>query len=66
MHLLIMGAPGAGKGTCATELKKYYNIPHISSGDMFRQAISDKTEIGLIAKSFIDKGHLVQIGRAHV
>lgn len=59
MHLLIMGAPGAGKGTCATELKKYYNIPHISSGDMFRQAISDKTEIGIIAKSFIDKGHLV-------
>lgn len=50
MHLLIMGAPGSGKGTCADCLKKHYSIPHISTGDMFRQAIADKTPIGVIAK----------------
>ena len=59
MHLLIMGAPGSGKGTCADCLKKHYSIPHISTGDMFRQAIADKTPIGVIAKEYIDHGHLV-------
>ena len=59
MHLLIMGAPGSGKGTCAVELKKYYSIPHISTGDIFRKAISEKTQMGLLAKSYIDDGHLV-------
>lgn len=54
-----MGAPGAGKGTCAAELKQYYHIPHISTGDMFRQAINEKTPMGLVAKSYIDKGNLV-------
>ena len=59
MHLLIMGAPGSGKGTCADCLKKHYSIPHISTGDIFRQAIADKTPIGVIAKEYIDHGHLV-------
>ncbi len=59
MRLLIMGAPGAGKGTQAALIKDYYKIPHISTGDMFRRAISEKTPTGILAKSFIDKGELV-------
>ena len=59
MRLLIMGPPGAGKGTQAVLIEKAYNIPHISTGDMFREAISNKTPVGLKAKSFIDKGELV-------
>lgn len=59
MRLLIMGAPGAGKGTQAVFIKDYYKIPHISTGDMFREAIANKTPIGVIAKSYIDQGHLV-------
>ncbi|MDD3170741.1 MAG: adenylate kinase [Bacilli bacterium] len=59
MRLLIMGAPGAGKGTQAALIKDYYKIPHISTGDMFREAISKQTKVGLEAKSYIDKGDLV-------
>ena len=57
--MLIMGPPGAGKGTQAESIIKYYNIPHISTGDMFRAAISNQTEIGLLAKKYIDAGNLV-------
>ena len=59
MRLLIMGAPGAGKGTQATLIKDEYKIPHISTGDMFRQEIASKSELGLLAKSFIDGGNFV-------
>ncbi len=59
MRCLIMGAPGAGKGTYAAGIKKYYSIPHISTGDIFRNAIQQETPMGLIAKSYIDKGQLV-------
>lgn len=59
MHLLIMGAPGSGKGTCAVELKSFYGIPHISTGEIFRKAISDKTPLGVIAQELIDNGHFV-------
>lgn len=59
MRLLIMGAPGAGKGTQAVLIKEAYQIPHISTGDMFRKAISEQTKTGLLAKSYIDKGELV-------
>ena len=59
MHLLIMGAPGSGKGTCAVELKSFYGIPHISTGEMFRKAIQDKTPLGVLAQQLIDKGHFV-------
>jgi adenylate kinase len=59
MQLILLGAPGAGKGTQAKLLVEKYQIPHISTGDMLRQAIKDKTEVGLKAKSFIDKGDLV-------
>jgi len=54
-----MGLPGAGKGTQAERIVEKYNIPHISTGDMFRAAIKDGTELGLQAKSFMDQGNLV-------
>jgi adenylate kinase len=54
-----MGLPGAGKGTQAERIVEKYDIPHISTGDMFRAAMKEETEIGLKAKAFIDKGELV-------
>lgn len=54
-----MGLPGAGKGTQAERIVEKYEIPHISTGDMFRAAIKDETELGLKAKSFMDQGALV-------
>ena len=54
-----MGRPGAGKGTQAVNIKEYYKIPHISTGDMFRAAIKNETKLGLLAKSYMDKGGLV-------
>ena len=59
MHILLMGPPGAGKGTQAAELVKEFNIPHISTGDMFRAALKEGTEMGKKAKSYIDAGNLV-------
>lgn len=59
MKLLIMGRPGAGKGTQAANIKEYYGIPHISTGDMFRAAIKNQTKLGLLAKEYMDKGLLV-------
>ncbi len=54
-----MGLPGAGKGTQAEKISEKYNIPHISTGDMFRLAIKEGTELGKKAKSFMDQGELV-------
>lgn len=59
MNIVLMGLPGAGKGTQADKIVEKYAIPHISTGDMFRAAIKGGTELGLLAKSFIDKGALV-------
>ena len=59
MKLIIMGPPGAGKGTQAALIKEFYNIPHISTGDMFRQAIKNATPLGVEAKNYIDQGKLV-------
>ncbi|WP_332632880.1 adenylate kinase [Halalkalibacter flavus] len=59
MNLILMGLPGAGKGTQAERIVKEYGIPHISTGDMFRAAIKGETELGLKAKSFMDAGELV-------
>ncbi|MCR4898816.1 MAG: adenylate kinase [Acholeplasmatales bacterium] len=59
MRLLIMGRPGAGKGTQAVNIREFYEIPHISTGDMFREAIKEGTKLGLLAKSYMDQGGLV-------
>ena len=58
MNLILLGPPGAGKGTQAAKIIEKYNIPHISTGDIFRENIKNRTELGLIAKSYIDQGHL--------
>ncbi len=59
MRILIMGRPGAGKGTQAANIKEYYGIPHISTGDMFRAAMKEGTELGKLAQSYMEKGALV-------
>lgn len=59
MQLLLMGPPGAGKGTQAAELVKRYSIPHISTGDMFRVAVAEGTALGVKAKACMDAGILV-------
>lgn len=59
MKVILLGAPGAGKGTQAVRLAEKYNIPHISTGDIFRSNIKERTPIGIVAKSYIDKGQLV-------
>lgn len=59
MNLLIMGPAGSGKGTMSEKIANKYNIAHISTGDMFREAISKQTPVGVEAKSYIDAGKLV-------
>lgn len=59
MNIVLFGPPGAGKGTQAKELIKKYNIPQISTGDILRNAIANKTSLGLEAKKFMDAGNLV-------
>ena len=59
MNIVLLGAPGAGKGTQAVLLAEKLNIPHISTGDIFRRHIKEMTPIGIVAKGYIDKGELV-------
>lgn len=59
MRVVLLGPPGAGKGTQAVKLVDKYNIPHISTGDIFRKNLKEKTELGLKAKEYMDKGLLV-------
>ncbi|GGM34750.1 adenylate kinase [Paraliobacillus quinghaiensis] len=59
MNLILMGLPGAGKGTQAEKIVDKYQIPHISTGDMFRLAIKEGTDLGKKAKTFMDQGELV-------
>ncbi len=58
-NLVLFGPPGAGKGTQAEILKKKFNLVHISTGDVFRYNIKNETELGTLAKSYMDKGQLV-------
>jgi adenylate kinase len=59
MRLILLGPPGAGKGTQAKMLKEKFRIPQISTGDILRQAVKDNTDLGVQAKSFMDSGQLV-------
>ncbi|MFW6230769.1 MAG: adenylate kinase [Nanoarchaeota archaeon] len=59
MKVILVGPPGSGKGTQAKHIAKTYQIPHISTGDIFRANIKNETELGKLAKSYIDKGQLV-------
>ena len=59
MKIIMLGAPGAGKGTQAKKIAAKYQIPHISTGDIFRKNIKEGTPLGLKAKSYIDRGQLV-------
>ena len=59
MKIIMLGAPGAGKGTQAKQIAAKYEIPHISTGDIFRANIKEGTELGKKAKAFMDKGELV-------
>ncbi len=59
MKIILLGPPGAGKGTQAKSISNNYSIPHISTGDIFRKNISERTPLGIEAKKYIDKGHLV-------
>ena len=59
MKIILLGPPGAGKGTIAEKLKQEYNIPQISTGDLFRAAIANQTELGKKVKSILDAGELV-------
>ncbi len=59
MKIVMLGAPGAGKGTQAIKIAKEYGLPHISTGDIFRYNIKNNTELGLKAKEYMDKGQLV-------
>jgi adenylate kinase len=59
MKLVLLGPPGAGKGTQAARLEAAYDLPHISTGDIFRKAIKEETELGTKAQEYMDQGKLV-------
>ncbi|MDO4912491.1 MAG: adenylate kinase [Lactobacillus sp.] len=59
INLILLGLPGAGKGTASERIVDKFHLTHISTGDMFREAMANKTKVGLEAKSYIDKGNLV-------
>ena len=59
LNIIIFGKPGSGKGTQASIIKDKYNLQHISTGDVFRKNMSSKTDLGILAKGYMDKGELV-------
>jgi adenylate kinase len=62
MNIILLGPPGAGKGTQAKKISEYYSIPHISTGDILRENISNNTSLGLKARSYMSRGELVPDG----
>ncbi|MCK4581639.1 MAG: adenylate kinase [Dehalococcoidia bacterium] len=58
MYVVMLGGPGAGKGTQSAIVSQEMNLPHVASGDLFRQALEQQTELGLLAKSYMDEGEL--------
>ncbi len=58
MNIILLGSQGVGKGTYAAEMSKKLDIPHVAIGDIFRKHIAEKTELGVKAKQFMDKGNL--------
>lgn len=59
MNIIMLGAPGAGKGTLSTRMEDMFKLPHIATGDIFRENIKNNTELGKLAKSYTEKGQLV-------
>ncbi len=59
MNIILLGPPGAGKGTQAKKIQEYYSLPHISTGDILRENINNNTGLGLKAKSYMSRGELV-------
>lgn len=59
MNIVMLGAPGAGKGTLSTRMEDMFHLPHIATGDIFRENIKNNTELGKLAKSYTEKGQLV-------
>ena len=59
LNLILFGKPGSGKGTQASLIKNKYNLVHISTGDVFRKNMSNKTDLGMLAKGYMEKGELV-------
>lgn len=59
MNIILLGPPGAGKGTQAKKIQEYYSLPHISTGDMLRENINNNTSLGIKAKSYMSRGELV-------
>jgi len=59
MYLVLLGPPGSGKGTQAERLEQELHLPHVASGDLFRENIGNETELGLLAKGYVDRGQLV-------
>ena len=59
LNLILFGKPGSGKGTQANLIKNKYNLVHISTGDVFRKSMSNKTDLGMLAKGYMEKGELV-------
>jgi adenylate kinase len=59
MNIILLGPPGAGKGTQAKKIEEYYSIPHISTGDILRENINNNTSLGIKAKSYMSRGELV-------
>ncbi|CAG0956238.1 partial adenylate kinase, partial [Methanosarcinales archaeon] len=59
MNIILLGPPGAGKGTQAKKIQEYYSLPHISTGDILRENINNNTGLGIKAKSYMSRGELV-------